>query len=303
MSSRQGHSHGQGSSHRHRSREPQPPHNQDAEFPPLPPTRLPSLRYWASLRERDNTPPPASSARFQPARAWLSNGSRRAERLRNFDDRAAASAFGEREMRPSSTGNINSNGQARSNTTFDPGHPYQYHTPVIAQIPMPRSSASEMQDLDRTLHEANSHLRALLDYSYSPQSIMLRPTGSTQGQETSQPLPISPSLRPHEFGEDSRRGGKRRKLDAERYSTGFKGFRYGKYGQVEPGQLQMEIVSCDGGVYSNETSAENLLKDDSSVYCTQGNRCNLILRHQGGTVFTLSELIIKSPRAQKYTDP
>ncbi|KAI0166339.1 hypothetical protein GGR57DRAFT_446391 [Xylariaceae sp. FL1272] len=97
--------------------------------------------------------------------------------------------------------------------------------------------------------------------------------------------------------EESRR--KRRKVDPDRLCPHFQGFNYGKFGQVHPGQLQMELVSCDGGIYlDNKTSyaAENILKNDKSVYCTEDSRCNIVLRHQGATVFTLKELIIKAPK-------
>jgi hypothetical protein len=62
----------------------------------------------------------------------------------------------------------------------------------------------------------------------------------------------------------------------------------------------MEIVSCDGGIFQgNDTSysAENVLRNDNSVYCTKSNRCNLVIRHQGGTVFSLKELVIKAPHS------
>jgi hypothetical protein len=67
----------------------------------------------------------------------------------------------------------------------------------------------------------------------------------------------------------------------------------------------MEIVSCDGGMFSNQLSysAENILKNDNSVYCTKGNRCNIVLRHQGSTAFTLSELVIKAPGSINYSHP
>lgn len=98
------------------------------------------------------------------------------------------------------------------------------------------------------------------------------------------------------MAEESRRI-KRRKLDSDRIGPSFRGFHYGTYGQIEPGQLTMEIVSCDGGLWPDEHSyaPENILKSDTSVYCTKGNRCNIVLKHQGGTVFTLEELIIKAP--------
>ncbi|KAI1107226.1 hypothetical protein F4804DRAFT_298027 [Jackrogersella minutella] len=120
-------------------------------------------------------------------------------------------------------------------------------------------------------------------------------------QSSSPPPPPPP---PQDSTEDNRRV-KRRKLDSDSLSNGFQGFRYGKYGQVEPGQLTMELVSCDGGIYSDDGqrySADNILKNDQTVYCTEGPRCNIILRHQGATVFTLKELVIKAPRSN-FTSP
>lgn len=65
------------------------------------------------------------------------------------------------------------------------------------------------------------------------------------------------------------------------------------------------MVSCDGGMFSNEFAyaVENILKNDSSVYCTKGNRCNIVLRHQGDTPFTLKELLIKGPTSMNYSHP
>ncbi|KAI1189844.1 hypothetical protein F5B17DRAFT_389698 [Nemania serpens] len=122
---------------------------------------------------------------------------------------------------------------------------------------------------------------------------------------------LFPSLTPqqHEQPEENRRV-KRRKLDSDRLSSDFRGFQYGKYGQVQPGTLTMELVSCDGGIYLDDTThhaagkyaAENILKNDNTVYCTTGPRCNIVLRHQGATVFTLKELVIKAPRSN-FTSP
>ncbi|KAJ4304162.1 hypothetical protein N0V88_001772 [Collariella sp. IMI 366227] len=140
---------------------------------------------------------------------------------------------------------------------------------------------SQLDDMNRNFRDNNSDLRALLDYN------------PTSPRTTS---PVPPIIYPLDMPDETRQT-KRRKLDADKLASGFKGFQYGQYGQVEPGQLDMEIVSCDGGLYSDEHSypPENILKNDASVYCTKGNRCNIILRHQAGTVFSLSELVIKAP--------
>ncbi len=150
------------------------------------------------------------------------------------------------------------------------------------------SITSDLADLDRNLESANSHLQALLDYTIENPS---QPYMSTLSPPPAQP----------EHAEENRRI-KRRKLDSDKVSPNFKGFRYGKFGQVEAGQLKMEIASCDGGLYSSglvtdatSYAVENILKNDSSVCCTKGNRCNIVLRHQGATVFSLKELVIKAP--------
>jgi hypothetical protein len=121
----------------------------------------------------------------------------------------------------------------------------------------------------------------------------------------------TPVLQPGDFAgvsdsAEASRVSKRRKTDANSDAPEFKGFRYGHYGQVEPGKLKMEIESCDGGTFSEEHGANftavNVLSDDNSVYCTKGNRCNLVLRHQGGTAFCLQELVIKAP-PEGFTAP
>lgn len=148
---------------------------------------------------------------------------------------------------------------------------------------------ADLQHAGRQLEQASSTLRALLD----------------------DPVPniSSPTMEPaHQYPgaeADHNRRAKRMKLDNEKVDSGFRGFSYGRYGQVEAGKLKMEIASCDGGIFSEHGgnyAAENVLKNDSTVYCTKNNRCNLVLRHQGGTAFSLKELIIKAPHSG-YTAP
>ncbi|KAK3379814.1 hypothetical protein B0T24DRAFT_613079 [Lasiosphaeria ovina] len=160
-----------------------------------------------------------------------------------------------------------------------------------------RSTNPSFEDMDRNLENANSHLRALLDFTNNP--IITPPLAH--------PSDSSPS-HGHDQAEESHRV-KRRKLDSNKITSTFKGFHYGRYGQLEPGKLTMEIVSCDGGLYEGKLLddqescvPENILKDDNSVYCTKGNRCNIVLRHQGATVFSLKELIIKAP-GERFSSP
>ncbi|OXV06945.1 hypothetical protein Egran_05287 [Elaphomyces granulatus] len=114
--------------------------------------------------------------------------------------------------------------------------------------------------------------------------------------------PLSPSLQnDHYVVETNRWRAKRRKLDSDDRREGLRGFSYGQYGQVVPGILKMEIVSCDGGTYSEPNGEsswpDNVLLNDSSVYCTKRDRCNLVLKHRGETPFCLKKIVIKAPKS------
>ncbi|KAK7745632.1 hypothetical protein SLS62_009740 [Diatrype stigma] len=155
-----------------------------------------------------------------------------------------------------------------------------------------RYTLEDITSAERELADVDTELRALWDF-----------TNASPDPYSELSFP-SPPLQTQGNAEESRRI-KRRKLDSDRLSTGFNGFRYGKYGQIEPGQLTMEIVSCDGGIFADDGqkhAAENILKPDASVYCTSGPTCNIVLRHQGATAFTLKKLVIKAPKAN-YTAP
>jgi hypothetical protein len=99
----------------------------------------------------------------------------------------------------------------------------------------------------------------------------------------------------------SERRRKRRKLSHDTESTHFRGFKYGHCGQVVPGRLKMEISSCDGGELEDTKNhvhrMENVLRNDTSVYCTKNSQCNILLRHQGETTFCLEKLVIKRPES------
>ncbi len=128
-----------------------------------------------------------------------------------------------------------------------------------------------------------------------------------------QPIPhiTSPEITTREYSDevdDNRRRAKRRKIESDGPEGSIQGFKYGHYGQVVAGRLKMEIVSCDGGNHiesSGDTTdygAENILRNDQSVYCTKSNSCNIILRHQEGTTFCLKKLVIKAPE-KGFTAP
>ena len=101
---------------------------------------------------------------------------------------------------------------------------------------------------------------------------------------------------------------KRRKLKhgADVQKQAKNSLRYGHYGSIVPGQLMLEIVSCDGGEYANDClpsyGVQNVLRNDPSVYCTKSSRCNLMLRHRGEVAFTLERIVIEAPK-RGFTAP
>jgi hypothetical protein len=84
--------------------------------------------------------------------------------------------------------------------------------------------------------------------------------------------------------------------------------KYGWSGQVESGQLRLYINHCDGGELNARSAgyrnycAENVLRDDSSVYCSKSAECNLLFGHHADTIFHLDKLIIQAP-TMGYTAP
>lgn len=152
------------------------------------------------------------------------------------------------------------------------------------------ANADSLQQAVARLNEASSSLGSLLD----------------------QPVPTlgSPDIRAREYSgeaEVNRRRAKRRKVDGAIFPPS-KAFSYGHRGQVVPGPLKMEIFSCDGDLHEDTAHhgrgfwPENVLIDDESIYCTQSNKCNIIMCHRGETAFCLKKIVIKASE-RGFTTP
>ncbi|KAL8734929.1 MAG: hypothetical protein Q9166_001281 [cf. Caloplaca sp. 2 TL-2023] len=146
-----------------------------------------------------------------------------------------------------------------------------------------RGGSQIMQEAVDRLNQASSHISMALDHSL--------------------PRTRSPDINSQEYSseaavnEANRQRAKRRKLNDPMPSRGF-GPNYGYCGQVVPGRLRMELVFCDGGLHETgerKYCPENVLRNDLSVYCTRSNKCDLVLRHQGGAPFCLQKLVVKAP--------
>lgn len=98
-----------------------------------------------------------------------------------------------------------------------------------------------------------------------------------------------------------RRRLKRRRLDSEPSLPPKQPIKYGHYGQVEPGRLSLEIISCDGGEHRDPRhpntylGSQNALRHDKSVYCSERPSSGMVLRHADDTPFCLEKLHIVGP--------
>jgi hypothetical protein len=145
-------------------------------------------------------------------------------------------------------------------------------------------SIGTVQEAVDRLNEANSDLSSILDEPL-PQIIssddLMRLVPDTELME---------------------RRHKRRKIDSDALDN-EPSPKYGYFGQVVPGRLKMSILGCDGGYLTERDenclhrhySPEKVLRNDKSVYCTEKDQCNIILRHWKETPFSLTKVVIKTP--------
>jgi hypothetical protein len=169
--------------------------------------------------------------------------------------------------------------------------------PPTANPNRPRATPSEryLRRSSTRIREARAEMESAADALDSLSDI---PLNNPFTFANSSIRPRSPTV---EISSD-RRQTKRRKLE---HNTAQKpendGFKYGYKGQVVQGRLKMELVSCDGGEYHDKDhpiglhNVRNVLKNDSSVYCSMSPRCNLLLKHIGDTPFSLEKMVIRAP--------
>ena len=272
-----------------------PPPSGSTGVPPIPPTppRLPS-----SLSAE-------SSARLQHLRNLL-----RIDRERERADPAAmdgeaVNQSAERRRRRSMVheiGRLNAAGESPTSADLVPTS----NLPASAVRNRPQASPSARYLQRRRQEQDSYHSNALVGLQQAGER--LAEASSNLSSLLDQPIPriASPDITAQEYSgeaEMNRRRSKRRKLESDGLGGGIQGFSYGHFGQVVPGRLKMEIVSCDGGNHIEQSGgakdygAENVLRNDQSVYCTRSDKCNIILRHLGETAFCLTKVVIKAPES------
>ncbi|KAL8670840.1 MAG: hypothetical protein Q9168_004640 [Polycauliona sp. 1 TL-2023] len=243
----------------------------DFDFPPA--SSLPPLSSTTSHAHRSHT--------RQPSRANLENQRRLLEaQLHDTEVELARRHFhgAQASLQPPTSALRSRSRQMPPNTSF----PWLQARARENRPLLRRGSHTTQEAMDR-LNQASSHISIALDPSASsPRS------PNITSQESSSEAAV-----------DEARGqrAKRRKKDGRPPTNRF-GPSYGYQGQVVPGRLRMEIVFCNGGQHQSREgkySPRNVLRNDLSVYCTQNNQCDLILRHQGGAPFCLRKLVIKAP--------
>lgn len=168
--------------------------------------------------------------------------------------------------------------------------------PATSESSTPRTRRSRL----------SSALRATEDMAASDLEQM---GASTRPPTARRPFPLqrrrqrSPGSEPRDTGSDDslRRRAKRRRLDFEAPTPPRQPIKYGYYGQVEPGRLKLEIISCDGGEHRDPRSPttylgpQNLLRHDKSVYCSDRPSSGIVLRHGDDSPFCLEKLHIVGP--------
>lgn len=171
----------------------------------------------------------------------------------------------------------------------------------------PATSTSESSTPRTRRNRLSSALRATEDMAASDLAEMGASTRSSPARAPRFALQRrrqrSPGLEARDTGSDdsTRRRVKRRRLDTEAPTPPKQPIRYGHYGQVEPGRLKLEIISCDGGEHRDPRSpttylgSQNILRHDKSVYCSDRPTSGIVLRHADDTPFCLEKLHVVGP--------
>ncbi len=138
--------------------------------------------------------------------------------------------------------------------------------------------------------------------SRPPRRTLLSPINRRRQRSPSEPLDdlTDTSLPMPLIDHSRRRRPKRRRLEADTLAT-IPPIKYGRFGQVEPGRLRLDLVSCDGGEHMDNRhptlylGPKNLLRHDKTVYCSSNSSSNVVLRHADDSPFTLEKLHIVGP--------
>ncbi|KAK3673568.1 hypothetical protein LTR78_006472 [Recurvomyces mirabilis] len=178
-----------------------------------------------------------------------------------------------------------------------------YDNPPSSETSTPRT---RREGLHRAIRNTSFLAReagnnSMSDQDRRPRSTLLSPINRRRYRSPSNAWE-SPRDTPETSDSAQGRRSKRRKLDGEDGAvTSTPAIKYGHFGQVEPGTLKLDLISCDGGEHVDPRSpglylgVKNVLQHNKSVYCSERPTANIILKHADDTVFDLEKLHIVAP--------
>ncbi|KAL5611896.1 uncharacterized protein BROUX77_002052 [Berkeleyomyces rouxiae] len=127
------------------------------------------------------------------------------------------------------------------------------------------------------------------------------PFSNDQYREALYPLLLSPghshvssSTNPLNMLSDDARKTRRLRPDTNVQPSPY----YGRYGQVESGPLQMEIVQENGPIFMTCAEINNTMLPDVRSYDFDVASCNIVLQHQNATPFSLQKIVIRAPKSR-----
>ncbi|KAL2889892.1 hypothetical protein HOO65_020434 [Ceratocystis lukuohia] len=169
---------------------------------------------------------------------------------------------------------------------------------LVSQSPLHTRQAEHDSNQPSSATQSSQIPQQLTGLSINPEE-QSSSSRQSQSQPVSFPFIHAPevlgTVNPHNLFTDESHKTKRRRLDTYCQPSHL----YGRYGQVEPGPLQMEIVQDNGSVFMPcASSINNILLPDVRSYDFDVTGCNIVLQHQNGTPFSLQKIVIRSPTSR-----
>ncbi|KAK4548433.1 hypothetical protein LTR36_009343 [Oleoguttula mirabilis] len=176
-----------------------------------------------------------------------------------------------------------------------------YDDPPSSESSTPRTRRDRLRRALQGTNDLARDVGGIVDGARRTRTSLLSPVNRRRQRSPSDTVDeVADTPGPSAGEEGGRRRSKRRKVDFDTPAQ-KPAIKYGYYGQVEPGRLKLELISCDGGEHMDPKHQEtylgpkNLLRHDKSVYCSKRPNSSIILKHMDDTPFCLEKLHIVGP--------
>ncbi|TKA76569.1 hypothetical protein B0A55_04056 [Friedmanniomyces simplex] len=175
--------------------------------------------------------------------------------------------------------------------------------PPSSETSNPRTRRAQLRRALQDTSELAQETGGMADTERRPRTSLLSPINRRRQRSPSPDSGADGSSREATTAREGRgQRNKRRRLNVDAApAPAPPPIKYGHFGQVEPGRLKLEIISCDGGEHVDPRhpglylGVKNILQHDKSVYCSVRRGCNIILKHADDTPFCLEKLHIVGP--------